>query len=226
MAPSATDERTVIIADDHDILRYAVRKVLEHEGRYKILGEADNADKALELVERLKPWVLILDLGLPGKNGLEALYEIGKRELPTKVMVLSMYDDEQRIKQALMGGAVGYLLKSSSPEKILAGLAAIEKGELCLPEQYLYLAGELKNGGDGTRRSRRNPNDPLAALSTRERQIFFMLVEGSPNRDVAQKLFISPRTVETHRARIIKKLGLSSTGSLIKYAIKHNLISA
>lgn len=218
------DQTTVVLTEDHDIVRYAVRALLEQSGRYRVVGEAENAEKSLELLEKLRPEIVLLDIGLPGRSGLESIYQIKERGLATKIVVFTMYDDPAKMKQALAAGAVGYLLKSSPPENLLQELERVLRGEVVLPKRYEHLKNEVtwsptsgeKPPGEG---------DPLDKLSKREREVFFLLADGLPNRVIAKKLFISPRTVETHRARVIKKLGFNSTADLIRYAIRHNLLT-
>lgn len=218
------DQATVVLTEDHDIVRYAVKALLEKSGHYRVVGEAENAETTIELLEKLRPELAILDIGLPGRSGLETIYQIKERGLPTRVVVFTMYDDPAKMKQALAAGAVGYILKSSSPEVLLDELQRIMAGEVVLPKRYEHLRNEVSwsptTGDKATAEA-----DPLEKLSKREREVFFLLADGLPNRVIAKKLFISPRTVETHRARVIKKLGFNSTADLIRYAIRHNLLT-
>jgi DNA-binding NarL/FixJ family response regulator len=218
------DQATVVLTEDHDIVRYAVRALLEKSGHYRIVGEAENAETTLELLEKHRPELAVLDLGLPGRSGLETIYQIKERGLPTRVVVFTMYDDPAKIKQALAAGAAGYILKSSSPEVLLEELGRIMRGEVVLPKRYENLRNEI-GWTPATGEKPATEGDPLEKLSKREREVFFLLADGLPNRVIAKKLFISPRTVETHRARVIKKLGFSSTADLIRYAIRHNLLT-
>lgn len=220
----ATEQATVVLTEDHDIVRYAVKALLEKSGHYKVVGEAENAESTIELLERYRPELAVLDIGLPGRSGLETIYQIKERGLPTRVVVFTMYDDPAKMKQALAAGAVGYILKSSSPEVLLEELGRVMNGEIVLPKRYEHLRNEV--GWSPTPGEKpAAETDPLDKLSKREREVFFLLADGLPNRVIAKKLFISPRTVETHRARVIKKLGFSSTADLIRYAIRHNLLT-
>lgn len=210
----------VLLADDHSIVRHAIRTIIETVDGYTIAGESENADKTISLVDELRPDLLILDLGLPGKSGLEAIYEIKQRGSPVKIVVLTMYEEEDKVRQALAAGASAYLLKNSSSREFIDALAAVRRGEIFLPKRFEHLRDSLSSGSP-TEIS----TDPLHKLSQREREVFYMLADGMPNRVIAKKLFISSRTVETHRARVIKKLGFNSTADLIRFAIRNNLLS-
>lgn len=218
------DQATVVLAEDHDIVRYAVKALLEKSGHYRVVGEAENAESTIDVLDKAHPDLIILDIGLPGRSGLETIYQIKERGHPTKIVVFTMYDDPAKMKQALAAGAVGYILKSSSPEVLLQELERVMQGETVLPQRYEHLKNEV-NWAPGTPEKTAQEGDPLDKLSKREREVFFLLADGLPNRVIAKKLFISPRTVETHRARVIKKLGFNSTADLIRYAIRHNLLT-
>lgn len=217
---------SVLVADDHPILRFALGQLLSANSGFRIVGEAGSADETLVMVEERKPDLLILDLALPGKSGLEVITAIKSRNISVSVLVLSMYDDETHVRKAISTGAAGYLSKDSSPEQIISGLRQLRMGKLVIPAYLEFMRAELESlQKQPPAFGRRNLGEPLNQLSNREREIFFMLVDGSPNRIIAQKLYISPRTVETHRARIIRKLGVASTAGLIRYALKNELVS-
>mgnify|MGYP001191768880 CR=1 FL=1 len=220
---SSTSSVKVAIADDHKLLRHAVRDILETSTNYSIVGEASNAEEALKLVETERPDILILDIGLPKRSGLDVLLELKRKGTATKIVVLSMYDEETKVKQALAGGSDGYLLKNFSPEEIVSALDNVMSGKKFVPGKFSHLLTNT-NGNGKIDNSSKIEFDPLEPLSPREREMFFLIVEGLPNRTIAKKLFISPRTVETHRARVIKKLQLTGNADLIRYAIKNGLV--
>ncbi len=209
----------VVIADDHKLLRHAVRDILESNSKYLIIGEASTADETVKLVEKERPEILILDIGLPQRSGIDVLIELKNRNIPTKVVVLSMYDDETKVKQALIAGSEGYLLKDFAPSEFLAAMDTVISGKKFVPQKFQHVLNQL-GSATGTEKA----TDPLDVLSPREREMFFLLVEGLPNRTIAKKLYISPRTVETHRARVIKKLQLNCNADLIRYAIRNGLV--
>lgn len=211
----------VVLADDHHLVRHAIKSIINSFEGVTVVGEAEDATSALKVVNETNPDLLILDIGLPSRSGLDVLYEIKRRGLPTKVMMLSMYDDEQRVKQAIAGGAFSYVAKNSSPSELLAAIRSASCGQFYLSKQFQHIDPKLL--GDSAEKTE-SKQDPLDLLSPREREMFFLLAEGLPNRIIAKRLFISPRTVETHRARVIKKLGFKSNADLIRYAIKHGLV--
>ncbi|MCB0309593.1 MAG: response regulator transcription factor [Bdellovibrionales bacterium] len=211
---------SVVITDDHKIIRCALTSLLNKRSEFKVVGEARSVEETLEIVTEKRPDFLILDIGLPNQSGFEALYEIKKRSLPTKVFIFTMYEDEEMVTQSLEGGAIGFLSKMADPADLIDGLKQAMNGECYLPDCYSHLAPEKKVGSERCI----DLTDPLGILSDRERQVFYMLADGLPNRSIAKKLFISPRTVETHRARVIKKLNVDSTVGLVRYAIKNNLV--
>ncbi|NLF25337.1 MAG: response regulator transcription factor [Deltaproteobacteria bacterium] len=216
---------SVLISDDHTLIRYAVRNILEGRPDYRIIGEAANADGTITMVRDLKPDILILGLGLPGKSGIEVLYQIREEELPPMTVVLTMHESELMIRQAIMAGANAYILKTSTPEELLDTLQRVREGvRNIVPNRFQYIIDELTERAASNKPFKRGEDDPLQKLSKREREVFFMLADGMPNRTIAKELFISPRTVETHRARVIKKMGFTSTADLIRYAIKNNLL--
>jgi len=217
---------SILLSDDHSIVRHAVKTIIEGKSDYSIVGEAGDANETLSLIEDKHPDLLILDLALPGKSGVEVIYELSQKNAPTKVVVLTMFEDESKIRQSFAAGAKAYLLKDSSPEELLSALEAVLNGGLYLPTNFEHLRKEVEELSANTGRSSVNHvHDPLAKLSKREREVFYLLADGKPNRVIARQLFISPRTVETHRARVIKKLGFDSTADLIRYAIRHNLLT-
>jgi two-component system nitrate/nitrite response regulator NarL len=204
----------VILIEDHDLIRYTLRRYLESSGRYSVVAEAHNVDSALTLTKELIPDLSIVDIGLPGKNGFEYVAQAKKLLPDLRVVCLSMYEENQKVHSALELGAVGYISKSSPPELFLASLSRILGGETVIPNFHTVSENLSK------------ATDPLHKLSRREREIFLLLADGDPNRVIAKKLSISPRTVETHRARVIKKLGFNSTTDLVRFAIRHHLLTA
>lgn len=213
----------VLLTDDHAIVRHAIKTIVESNGEFIVIGEAEDCDGTLQRLEALQPELLILDIALPGKSGIEILYEIRQRNLPVKVVVLTMYDDEEKALQAMRAGADAYLLKRSSPQEFIEALRQVRDGDQYLPSGFHHLQHDIEAHPAPSRDGAEA--DPLSRLSRREREIFYLLADGMPNRVIAKKLFISPRTVETHRARVLKKFNFSSTAELIRYAIRHNLLT-
>lgn len=208
----------VVIVDDHNLIRHAVRTILENTQGFSVAGEALNGDDAIQLLQRERPEIVLLDIGLPGKSGLEILKQLKATNTASKVIVLSMHEDSKHLSQALSNGASGYLTKTTTARQLVDSLKRVQAGEV-------VVAPELEATLKSLDQSATSNGDALKPLSPRERELFMVFAEGHPNRVIAKKFFISPRTVETHRARVIKKLGLKSNADLIKFAIRHELVS-
>lgn len=219
-----TPRLSVLVADDHTLVRHGIKTILDGADRYEVVGEARDADETMELLASLKPDILLLDIGLPSKSGIEVIYELREKQIPITIVVLTMHENEIMAKQALSAGAMAYILKDFTPEGLLQTIDKAVDGERVVPPQFQHIIEEIERKGPSIS-GNGSEADPLSKLSRREREVFFLLADGMPNRTIAKKLFISPRTVETHRARVIKKLGFKSTADLIRYAIKNNLLT-
>lgn len=214
-----TTSHSIIHADPHALVRQALGKLMPSWGRYKLIAETTSAEETLSSVEQHNPAVLILELALPGPSGIEVLQELRRRKHKVRTLVASSLDSDHLVRCALKAGALGYVPKWCSLDEFSAGLQSVVENKTYLPERLSHLRGTQL--GDG--REEELLDDPLAPLSTREREIFHLLASGLQNSVIAKKLFISPRTVETHRARVVRKLGLCSNSELIRFAIKHGL---
>ena len=223
-ASLASDQQTrrVLLVDAETLVRCAIAQVISSFGSYRIVGQADNMQDALQLVEKEMPQLLLTEIALPGPSGLELLLELRRRSLADlRPVVLSQVTSPDMVKQALLAGAQGYIFKSNSVEELRDALSQTLLNKRYVPPSLAHLANIPENAYELGKRPK--INDPLEALSPREREIFHLLANGLQNTVIAQKLFISPRTVETHRARVVRKLGLNSNGELIRFAIKHGL---
>ena len=211
---------TVILADDHDVVRRGVRSILEAGGGFKVVGEVADGLAAVQTVEKLKPNLLFLDLSLPRLHGLEALRQVRAASPLTKVLVLSMHHDEPYVVEALRAGAMAYILKGSESAEILHAVQEVLAGRR-------YLSATLSERAI-TALTNRTPDesDPLNALTPREREVLALAAEGLSMSQMAEKLFISPRTAETHRTNLMQKLGLQSQTDLVRFAIRKGLIQA
>lgn len=203
----------VILADDHGVVRSGIKSLLETENDIEVIAEASNGQEAITKVKSLHPDLIIIDVRMPIMNGIEATKKIREEEPETKVLVLSMHDDEEYVLQALECGASGYLLKDSSKEEFLKAVKTIHNGEL-------YFSGELSGVLVGGYRKKATPAVTEAAeiydLTKREKQILSMLTQGINNKDIADKLDKSVRTIETHRFNIMKKLKVNNVVELLK----------
>jgi len=212
----------VLIVDDHTIVRQGLRKLLEAEGDIEIVGEASDGREAVTKATDMQPAVVLLDISMPGLNGLEAVRQILKRSPKTRVLVLSMHKNEAYVLQALRNGASGYVLKEAASEEIVTALRALGRGESYLSPSISRVVIDdylrINSGGESTARSL------YESLTAREREIFQLLAEGLKNHEVAERLHVSVKTVETHRAHVMEKLGLNNIAELVKYAIEVGII--
>jgi DNA-binding NarL/FixJ family response regulator len=208
----------ILVADDHDIVRRGLRAVLEAEEGWTVCYEATNGREAVERTRELTPDVAVLDVSMPELNGLEACRQIVKAVPGTEVLVLTMHESEEVVREVLSAGASGYVLKSDAGHHLVAAVAALLRGEPFFSSRVaaLVVQGYGGHAGDELRR-------PLTA---RERQIVQLLAEGRSNKEVAAALGISIKTAEAHRANIMRKLGAHSIGEVVRYAIRNRLVEA
>jgi two-component system secretion response regulator SsrB len=213
---NSTVPLTLAIVDDHPIVRAGLRAAVEPQEDLRLLGEAGDARGAYSLVESLNPEVLLLDVDLPGADGLTAAREISRRWPSVRLLMISARVDEHLVTEAFNAGAAGYVGKEQPVEDILQALRSVGHGHKYFPPRISAetVASRQRRGGEG----------PLGMLSTREREVFDLLVRGYTNEAVAQQLSISRRTVETHRSRILKKLHVHSAVELIRLAARHDLL--
>lgn len=211
----------VVIADDHHLVRQGIRALLEKAGDIEVVGEAADGCEALELVERLMPDVLIMDLVMPRLDGFQTMQGVVARSAgPTRVVILSMHSDKYLVRRALQEGARGYLLKDSVVEELLLAVRAASRGEYYLsPAIAGSILHELVTG-----QVDHEQFDPFERLTPRELEVLQLITLGQTNTAIAQMLGISVRTVEKHRANLMSKLNVHDVASLTRLAIKHKLI--
>jgi RNA polymerase sigma factor (sigma-70 family) len=209
----------ILLADDHTVVRQGLRKVLEERPEWQVVAEAGDGRDAVRLAEEFRPDVAVVDVAMPLLNGIEATRQITKRAPQTKVLVLSMYSDEAYVTQMLKAGATGYLLKDSADVDLLQAVQAVSQGKSFFSPAVARLMSD-----DYARQRGENAVDRYESLSEREREIFQLVAEGKTNKEIAALLFISPSTVETHRARIMEKLDLHSAAEIVLYAVRRGVI--
>ncbi len=210
---------SLLLADDHPIVRYGLRALLEAESDFRVVGEAQEGPEAVEQVERLQPDVLVLDLMMPGLNGLEVTRQAGQCSPRTRVIILSMYASEAYVLEALKNGAAGYVLKKSSPDELVRAIRAVVAGELFLSRSLSQHAIEVYQ-----QKAQEAPPDPYERLTNREREVLYLTAEGHTSSEIGARLSISPRTVEMHRSHMMRKLGLSSQPEVIRYAFQRGIM--
>lgn len=209
---------TIVLADDHPLVRKGLKAVLEAEADFRVVAEAGDGLEALRLVEKLEPDVLVIDLMLPGLSGLDVLSIACQRSPRTRAVVLSMYNDEEFVFQALKNGAIGYVLKGAAPADAVEAIRRAAAGRR-------FLSAELSDRAlDAYCEKAQAAPDPHDLLTPRERQALQLAAEGCTNAAIATRLSISPRTAEMHRASAQHKLGLKSQAELIRYAIRRGMI--
>lgn len=208
---------TILLADDHRVVRQGLRALLESDPELVVIGEANDGFEAIQLVEKLNPQITIVDIMMPGLGGLEVTRQINNR---TKVVILSMHANEAYVFEALQNGAYGYVLKDSTAEDLVRAIHNVAAGRHFLSPPFSEKAISAY-----IEKSQPTQFDPYKTLTTREREVFHLVVEGLSNATISTRLSISPRTVETHRSNLMNKLSLHSQADLIRYAIKRGIIS-
>lgn len=213
------DKIRLLIADDHTIVRNGVRMLLENEKDVDVIGEALDGEQAVELAEQFQPDVILMDISMPGINGMEATRQIKEKFPEIQILALTMHHSDEYFFAMLKAGASGYLLKTAETDELLNALHTVARGEAFLyPSMIKRLIQDYIS-------TKQNPGDPgLPALSKRETDILHLLAEGFSNKEIAEKLVVSQSTIHTHRSRIMKKLDLHSHYDLIQFARKHGLI--
>jgi DNA-binding NarL/FixJ family response regulator len=214
---------SVLIADDHDLMRQGIRSILESNSSFEICDEARDGQEAVDKAIEHTPNVAVLDVSMPGMNGLDATRQI-RRQLPdTEVLIFTVHDTDSMVRDVLDAGARGYVLKSDAATHLVAAIEAVAQHNL------YFSAGVSKFVIDSLVHSTEKQQeelDPEVPLTAREVEIVQLLAQGRSNKEIATNLFISVRTVETHRGTILRKLGVSSIAELVRYAIRHRLIEA
>jgi len=210
----------IVLADDHTVVRSGLRALLERNTNFEIVGEAENGRDVVALCASLRPDIVLMDVGMPLLNGIEATSALLKESPSTGVVMLSMYSDEAYVMRSLKAGARGYLLKDTVAPDLVAAIQAVSSGRSFFSPSIRQLLAE-----DYVRVLRqKGAVDSYELLSPREREILQLLAEGKTNKEVAARLFISPYTVETHRGNILEKLGLHNAAELILYAVRKGII--
>lgn len=210
----------VLIAEDHLMVRAGIRALLEKAGDIHVMGEASNGQEAIEMTETLKPDVLIMDIMMPRMNGIQTAENIREMKLPTRILLLSMYSDEGFVHQALQYGVKGYVLKSSVSDELLWAVRAVASGKTYLSspiseivvESSIHPHSALQDG------------DPLSNLSPREKEILQLIAEEHTSAEIGKMLFISEKTVEKHRTKLMEKLNVRNLAGLVRLAVKYHLV--
>src|SRR5215470_16938588 len=210
----------IVVADDHELVRRGIRDLLEMQRGWRVVGEAARGGDAVEKVRKLEPDIAILDVTMPDMDGLEATRQICEASIGTRILILTMHESDQMVRRVLEAGARGYVLKSDMGLHLIQAVKDLAHGKISLTPKVseIVLEGFLKVGADG------KPFDQVRP-TPRETQIIRLLAEGKANKEIATELGITIRTVETHRARIMMKMGFHSLTDLIHYAIRGKIVT-
>lgn len=211
----------ILLADDHKLMRSGLKVLIEQQEELQVVGEASDGREAVALVKLLKPDVVVMDIGMPNLNGIEAARQIGETHPEAAVVMLSMHSDESYVLRALKAGAKGYLLKDSAESDLIRAVQAVAAGK-----SFFSPAVSKVLLDDYVRKLKRTGvDDPYETLTPREREILQLVCEGKSNKDMANMLNLSVYTVETHRANIMEKLNLKGVPELILYAVRKGIIA-
>ncbi len=209
----------VLICDDHAVVRAGLRLILQKEKDFQIVGEAENAGRAIEMATRQQPDLVLMDISMPGMNGLDAMPRLHAAVPEAKVLILTVHDDEAYFFQALQAGVSGYVLKGASADELLAALRLVNQGGVPIPRA---LSPKLLT--DYLERSQKSAVSSYSTLSSREREILKLICKGRTNKQIAEELFLSVRTVERHRSSIMHKAGLENRAELVAYAVRQGFL--
>jgi DNA-binding NarL/FixJ family response regulator len=212
----------ILLADDHAVLRVGLRLLLNSQPDFEVIGEAASGLEALDLAASLQPDLILLDLSMPGLSGLDSLPQLRRRAPQARILILTMHDDPQYLRQALKNGAAGYVLKKAADVELLSAVRAVLRGEVYVhPSMTRGLLEDLLPQAEST--------DELSlwnTLSEREQEVLRQVALGYTSAEIAEKLTLSVKTVETYRARGMEKLGLTNRAALVRFALGRGLISA
>ena len=211
---------SLLLVDDHAVVRSGLRMLLENQRDVEIVGEASTASEALEAAQRLRPTVILMDIGLPDMSGIDATREIKKHLPDVSIVALTIHEDEEYFFKMLEAGASGYVPKRAAPEELLTAIRAAANGQVYLyPSLAKLLVRDFLSGG-------RSEDQTASDLTDREQEVLTYLAEGATNEEIAKSLVIAPKTVARHRENIMRKLNLHSRAELVRYAIRKGSIKA
>jgi len=209
---------SILLVEDHTIVRQGLRMILDQNPSIEVIAEAVNGRDAIRMAEKYRPDIILMDFSMPDLNGLEATRQLVRLNSEVKVIILTRHGNQEYVDRLLRAGASGYLIKNSAADELILAIQAVYRGSK-------YLDPTIASGViDGYLKPKHHQNGDMKKLTPRQREVLQLIAEGHPNRDIASKLHISVKTVENHRANIMKALDLSTTADLIQYAIRTGVI--
>ncbi|PKL39528.1 MAG: DNA-binding response regulator [Spirochaetae bacterium HGW-Spirochaetae-1] len=218
-------KKKIFLADDHSILRDGLKLILNAEEDFEIVGESGDGREALEMIEKKKPDIVVLDISMPAMSGIEIARHLRRFVPGTKILILSRHDKEEYVKQLLQYGVHGYILKDDASDELIKAIREIFKGNIYLsPRIASNLITEFIMTGVPPRSEKTGDTSSFDILSPREREILKLIAEGGNSREIGTVLRISPQTVKTHRVNIMKKLNIHKVNDLVAYAIKNGFV--
>ena len=213
-------ETTIVLADDHRLVREGLRRLLEERKDFRVIGEATNGQQAVEIAEAERPDLVLMDISMPGLSGIDATRRICKNGSATKVLILSMHDNRSFVEEVLRAGASGYVLKDAAASDLLRAVDAVRSGDSFLsPGITQQVVDAIANPGDRSAAA-------LESLTERERQVLTLIAEGLSSKQIAGQLGVSLKTVESHRANLMDKLDIHKVSGLVRFAIRAGLVAA
>lgn len=215
------EQVNILLVDDHQIIVDGIRSLIDGHERFNVIGEAHNGQEALDFLELLSPRLVLLDIDMPRMNGIEATRQIKSRFPEVKVIILSMHHESGLIKTIVQAGADGYILKNSDRQELLAAIGKVAEGEKYFSSDVTLSL--LNKPASGLKQFREV--DKKADLTSREIEVLKLIAEGLSNKEIGEKLFISHRTVDTHRTNLMKKLDVNNIAGLVRYAIQHGFVA-
>ncbi len=211
-------ETTILVADDHQIVRQGIRRLLSKREDFSVVAEASNGEQAVELAERKQPDVILMDISMPRMSGIDATRQIS-RGGQTKILALSMHDGQSYVEEALRAGASGYVHKNASAEDLCSAIDAVRTGESYLsPTVTQQVVDAIARPGD-------RPSSAVSALTAREREVLKLIADGLSSKEIASKLGVSLKTIESHRANLMDKLDIHKVSGLVRFAVRAGLVA-
>ena len=215
-------KKTILIVDDHPLVREGLKSTLKTAVGYEVVGQAGNAREAIRIVKHRKPDLVLLDLALPDKSGIDLCREIRNTSPATRIMIVSMHSKAEYIVRAFQAGATGYMAKESATERLLQGIERVLNGDYFMDGAVSHIV--VKKLMQAPAKEMKITDAAYESLTPREQEVMVLLAEGYSPKEIAARLFISPKTVENHRSNIMNKLGLHSTLELVRYAARLGLV--